>query len=93
MVTDIYGISCKGCCISKTDYQLKTRDTRELASATFFAPYDKTVEPYIRIATGDYEVLVSERGKNHALWAILRSMAHEIRKWMRKKQKTHGKNY
>ncbi|WP_157831116.1 MULTISPECIES: hypothetical protein [Bacillaceae] len=46
-----------------TDSQLKTRDTRELASATFFAPYDKTVEPYIRIATGDYEELVSERKK------------------------------
>ncbi|MCY9140438.1 hypothetical protein [Peribacillus frigoritolerans] len=62
----------------KTDYQLKTRDTKELASATFFAPYDKTVEPYIRIATGGYEELVSERGKNGALWTILRSMAHEI---------------
>lgn len=59
----------------KADYQLKTR--RELASATFFfAPYDKTVEPYIRIATGDYEELVSERGKNDALWTILSSMAH-----------------
>ncbi|MFS0605303.1 hypothetical protein [Peribacillus frigoritolerans] len=44
----------------------------------FFAPYDKTVEPYIRIATGDYEESVSERGKNDALWAILSSMAHEI---------------
>ncbi|MGE7596460.1 hypothetical protein ACQKM1_26310 [Peribacillus frigoritolerans] len=62
----------------KTDYQLKTRDTRELASATFIAPYDKTVEPYIIIATGDYEELVSERGKNDALWTILSSMAHEI---------------
>ncbi|MCK1985657.1 MULTISPECIES: hypothetical protein [Peribacillus] len=73
----------------KTDYQLKTRDTRELASATFFAPYDKTVEPYIRIATGDYEELVSERGKNDALWAILRSMAHEIihyQQWLEDKE-------
>lgn len=62
----------------KTDYQIKTRDTKELASATFFAPYDKTVEPYIKIATGDYEELVSKRGEIDARWAILGSMAHEI---------------
>ncbi|MFS0603864.1 hypothetical protein [Peribacillus frigoritolerans] len=73
----------------KTDYQLKTIDTKELASATFFAPYDKTVEPYIRIATGDYEELVSERGKNDALWTILHSMAHEIihyQRWLEDKE-------
>ncbi|PAK38189.1 hypothetical protein [Peribacillus simplex] len=33
LVTDIYGISYKGYCISKKGYQLKTRDARELASA------------------------------------------------------------
>ncbi|GAA1382641.1 hypothetical protein GCM10009597_39230 [Peribacillus frigoritolerans] len=73
----------------KTDYQLKTRDKRELESATFFAPYDKNIEPYIRIATGDYEELVSERGKNDALWAILSSMAHEIihyQQWLEDKE-------
>ncbi|MGG4199639.1 hypothetical protein [Peribacillus frigoritolerans] len=55
----------------------------------FFAPYDKTVEPYIRITTGDYEELVSERGKNDALWAILSSMAHEIihyQQWLEDKE-------
>lgn len=62
----------------KKDYQIKTRDTKELASASFFAPFDKTVEPYIRVATGDYDELVSERGEIDALWAILGSMAHEI---------------
>ncbi|MEB2493828.1 hypothetical protein SOP93_22100 [Peribacillus frigoritolerans] len=59
----------------KTAYQLKTRDTRELESATFFAPYDKNIEPYIRIAT--------------ALWAILSSMAHEIihyQQWLEDKE-------
>ncbi|MCT4475883.1 hypothetical protein N0U24_01750 [Peribacillus frigoritolerans] len=74
LVTYIYGISYKGCCISKTDSQLKTRDTRELASATFFAPYDKTVEPYIRIATGDYEELVSERKKIYGQFYAARLM-------------------
>lgn len=62
----------------KKNYRIKNRFTKELVSATFFAPFDKTIEPYIRIATGDYEDLVSERGKVDALWAILGSMAHEI---------------
>ncbi|WHY77265.1 hypothetical protein QNH20_24860 [Neobacillus sp. WH10] len=49
-----------------------------MVSATFFAPFDKNVEPYIRIATGDYEELVLERGEIDALWAILGSMEQEI---------------
>ncbi|WP_350302154.1 hypothetical protein [Peribacillus frigoritolerans] len=73
----------------KKDYQIITRDTKETASASFFAPFDKTVEPYIRIATGDYEELVSEIGEIDALWAILRSMAHEIihyQQWLEDKE-------
>jgi hypothetical protein len=62
----------------KKDYQIKNKYSKELVSATFFAPYDKAIEPYIRIATGDYEELVSERGEIDALWALLGSMAHEI---------------
>ncbi len=50
----------------------------ELVSATFFAPYDKTVEPYIRVAAGDYCDLKKERGRDNALAAILHSLAHEI---------------
>ncbi|MCB9690049.1 MAG: hypothetical protein H6735_33720, partial [Alphaproteobacteria bacterium] len=30
----------------------------ELVSASFFAPYDPLVEPYIRIATGDFDELL-----------------------------------
>lgn len=62
----------------KKAYQIKNRYTNEMVSATFFAPFDKNVEPYIRIATGDYEELVSKRGEIDARWAILGSMAHEI---------------
>ncbi|MFP7486299.1 hypothetical protein SFC65_19235 [Priestia filamentosa] len=62
----------------KKDYQIKNRFSKELVSATFFAPYDKKEEPYIRIATGDYEDLVEDRGEVDALWAILGSVAHEI---------------
>ncbi|MTH55358.1 DUF2750 domain-containing protein [Bacillus mangrovi] len=69
----------------KSSYQIKTMDTNELVSATFFAPYDKNVEPHIRVAAGDYEDLVKERGEMNAIYAIVNSMAHEIihyRQWM-----------
>ena len=48
------------------------------ASASFFAPYDRNVEPYIRIATGDFDDLVSELGKNNVLASYICSLAHEI---------------
>ena len=50
----------------------------EVASASFFAPYDKSVEPYIRIAVGDYYDLLAKWGKDDALAAILSSMIHEL---------------
>lgn len=50
----------------------------ELVSATFFAPYDKTVEPYVRVSTGDYNELKEENGIHDALCMILNSLAHEI---------------
>lgn len=62
----------------KKDYQIKNRTTGELVTATFFAPYDKNVEPFIRIATGDYEELIQERGKVDALYSMLDSIAHEL---------------
>jgi len=62
----------------KKDYQIKNRTTKEMVSATFFAPYEKNVEPYIRLATGDYDELIEERGKADALYAMLDSIAHEI---------------
>ncbi len=60
----------------------------ELVSATFFAPWDKDVEPYIRIATGDYPELVNERAKDNALASILGSLGHEIchyEQWLKDK--------
>lgn len=50
----------------------------EMVSATFFWPYDKLVEPYIRISVGDYPELLSKRGKDNALYAILQSITHEL---------------
>ncbi len=43
----------------------------ELVSATFFQPDKRTDEPYIRVATGDYSEMLSCRGKDNALAAIL----------------------
>lgn len=47
-------------------------------SASFFAPWKRTEEPYIRIATGDYPKTKRELGRNDALAAFICSMAHEI---------------
>jgi hypothetical protein len=48
------------------------------ASASFFAPWDRNVEPFIRIATGDYRGLKARRGKANSLTAYLSSLAHEV---------------
>lgn len=50
----------------------------DLVCATFFGPFDKTLEPYIRAAIGDYQDLLEERGKINALGAIFCSIAHEF---------------
>ena len=49
-----------------------------LVSATFFEPYEKSMEPYIRISTGDYCSSVLSCGTDNALAGILHSMAHEL---------------
>ena len=54
-------------------------------SASFFAPWDRNVEPFIRIATGDYSSLKKECGRDNALAAFIASMSHEIihyRQWI-----------
>lgn len=45
---------------------------------TFFEPFDYSVEPYIRIATGDYEELKNALGKEGAQMAIFATIAHEL---------------
>jgi hypothetical protein len=50
----------------------------ERVSASFFAPYDRSVEPFIRVATGDYVQLKKELGRDDALAACLNSFAHEV---------------
>jgi hypothetical protein len=50
----------------------------EQCSASFFAPWDQKVEPYIRIATGEYEAEKKEFGRDNALAGYLGSLAHEV---------------
>ena len=65
-------------------YEIVTIDG-ERCSASFFAPWDRNVEPFIRIATGDYPELKRELGRDNALGAYLCSLSHEVvhyRQWV-----------
>lgn len=46
--------------------------------AIFSAPWDQTVEPYIRITTGDYDDDKRKYGRDNALAGYLESLAHEV---------------
>jgi hypothetical protein len=61
----------------KKDVRIKNMDG-ELVCGTFFAPYEKEIEPDIRLATGDYYELKEELGRDDALATILHTFAHEI---------------
>ncbi len=54
-----------------------TSDGREV-SASFFAPYSQKVEPFIRIATGDYLELEASESKDDVLAAFIVSLSHEV---------------
>lgn len=61
----------------KSTVRLKCMDG-DFACGTFFGPYDYKLEPYIRIATGDYLALCEKWDVDKALIEILKSMAHEL---------------
>jgi hypothetical protein len=50
----------------------------EHVPASFFAPFERTVEPYIRVATGDFPSRKRKCGRHNALASVLCSIAHEI---------------
>lgn len=56
---------------------VKTMDG-DLVVGSFFEPDDFSVEPYIRLATGDYAELLDSEGKDNAIASILLSLAHEL---------------
>lgn len=62
----------------KSSRRIRCRLGSDLVCGTFFRPGDRDVEPYIRIATGDYDELLNNRGQDNALADILWSIAHEL---------------
>lgn len=61
----------------KRNRRIKSKDG-DMVCGTFFRPADRNVEPYIRIATGDFLELLDARGRDNALATILWSIAHEL---------------
>lgn len=61
----------------KNSNQIKAADG-DLVFGTFFRPYDRSVEPYIRVAVGDYNTLLEESGSFNALATELECIAHEL---------------
>jgi hypothetical protein len=55
----------------------RTVDGEEVV-ASFFAPWDRKSEPYIRLATGDYPFLKAAHGRDDALASILASFARQV---------------
>ena len=61
----------------KSSCRIHTLD-KDVAYGTFFEPYNKFVQPYIKIATGDYISLYHKYGKDSAIATILHTIAHEL---------------
>ena len=61
----------------KANQKLRTMDG-DTAYGTFFRPEDRHIEPYIRVAAGDYAEMVEKWGQDDALGAILETIAHEL---------------
>lgn len=49
-----------------------------MVSAVFFEPSNYYDEPYISIAIGDYDELLEQFGRDNAIAAVLRTVAHEL---------------
>ncbi|MBP3855301.1 MAG: hypothetical protein IK990_06785 [Ruminiclostridium sp.] len=56
---------------------LRAKDGTQV-SATFFGPFDRTLEPYIRIAADDFEEIRAEHDTFSALCGEINSLAHEL---------------
>ena len=58
-------------------YRIQAKDG-DMVCGTFFWTNNRTDEPYIRLAVGDYEELLNEEGQDNALASILYTFIHEI---------------
>ena len=61
----------------KDKKQIRAQDG-SMVYGTCFLPYDRSEEPYIRIAAGYYQEQAEKRGIDNALASILWNIAHEL---------------
>ncbi len=61
----------------KSSERIKAQDG-DMVCGTILLPDSLYVEPYIRLATGDYNNLEAEIGKDNALAAIICCLIHEV---------------
>ena len=61
----------------KNSPHIRAKDGEE-AYGIFFRPDDYKVEPFIRVAAGDYQDMLNSWGKDSALAAILTTISHEL---------------
>ena len=62
----------------KKSFQITAMDGEKVVGTFWRIEDNYTIEPYIRVATGDYKDLCLKWGKDSALTAILITMAHEL---------------
>lgn len=62
----------------KSDYLVKTKISKELVPAVFWAPNSLENEPHIRVATGDYIESLEKYGYYNTIAYIFDSIAHEL---------------
>ena len=61
----------------KKDLRIKSSDG-DMVPDLFFWPYNRLDEPYIKLATGDYQHLLKRLGKDDALATILSALLREL---------------
>ncbi len=61
----------------KTSKRIRCQDG-DLVKGKIFLPFDKLLEPYITLATGDIDELRVKCGEDNALGSIMDSMVHEL---------------
>ena len=62
----------------KNSFKITAMDGDKVVGTFWRIEDNYTIEPYIRVAAGDYKDLCSKWGKDNALTAILVTMAHEL---------------
>lgn len=62
----------------RSRYRIKAMDGDMCCGTFWYMPDDYTINPYVRIATGDYEDMCANLGEEYAMYNILYTLAHEL---------------